>query len=146
MFAGNVLAVPGGMTVLGTPVDLSRVTVDAYITGGTTDHLTPWRGCYASTLLLGGQCTFVLANTGHIQTLISPPGNPRSRYWVGGRPGADPDAWKADAEERTGTWWEHWADWIIPRSGDQQPAPTGAGSTAHPVLGQAPGSYVLVQA
>ena len=55
MFASNVLAQPGGMTVLGSPVDLSQVKVDAYITGGTTDHLTPWRGCYASSQLLGGQ-------------------------------------------------------------------------------------------
>ena len=47
MFASNVLAQPGGMTVLGSPVDLGQVKVDAYITGGTTDHLTPWRGCYA---------------------------------------------------------------------------------------------------
>jgi len=99
MFASNVLAEPGGMTVLGSPVDLSQVKVDAYITGGTTDHLTPWRGCYRSAQLLGGDTTFVLANNGHIQTLICPPGNPRSRYWVGSEPGPDADAWKAGAEE-----------------------------------------------
>ena len=128
MFASNVLAQPGGMTVLGSPVDLGQVKVDAYITGGTTDHLTPWRGCYASSQLLGGHTTFVLANTGHIQTLICPPGNPRSRYWIGGEPGPDADAWKASAEERTGSWWEHWADWVISRSGDQKPAPTEPGS------------------
>ena len=146
MFATNVLAEPGGMTVLGSPVDLSRVKVDAYVTGGTTDHLTPWRGCYRSAQLLGGDATFVLANTGHIQTLICPPGNPRSRYWVGSEPGPDPDAWKAGAEERTGSWWEHWAEWIIPRSGEQKPAPAELGNDVHPVLGNAPGTYVHEQA
>jgi len=146
MFATNVLAEPGGMTVLGSPVDLSRVKVDAYVTGGTTDHLTPWRGCYRSAQLLGGDATFVLANTGHIQTLICPPGNPRSRYWVGSEPGPDPDAWKAGAEERTGSWWEHWAEWIIPRSGEQKPAPAELGNEVHPVLGNAPGTYVHEQA
>jgi len=105
MFATNVLAQPRGMTVLGSPVDLSQIKVDAYVTGGTTDHLTPWKGCYRSAQLLGGDSTFVLANTGHIQTLICPPNNPKARYWVGGEPGPDPDAWKAGAEERTGTWW-----------------------------------------
>jgi len=146
MFASNVLAEPGGMTVLGSPVDLTQVKIDAYITGGTTDHLTPWRGCYASALLLGGDATFVLANTGHIQTLICPPGNPRSRYWVGSEPGPDPDLWQAAAEERTGTWWEHWATWIIPRSGSEKPAPTELGNDVHPVLGDAPGTYVHEQA
>jgi len=43
MFASNELAEPGGMTVLGSSVDLTQVNVDAYVTGGTTDHLTPWR-------------------------------------------------------------------------------------------------------
>ena len=63
----------------------------------------PWRGCYRSAQLLGGESTFVLANTGHIQTLVCPPSNPKSRYWVGPEPGPDPDAWKAAAEERTGS-------------------------------------------
>ncbi len=146
MLAGNLMARPGAITVLGSPVDLSRIKVDAYVTGGTTDHLTPWRGCYRSAQLLGGDATFVLANTGHIQTLICPPNNPRSRYWVGPEPGPDADAWKAGADERTGSWWEHWAEWIIPRSGAAKPAPTELGNGAHPMLGDAPGTYVHQQA
>ena len=88
----------------------------------------------------------MLANTGHIQTLICPPNNPKARYWVGGEPGPDPDVWKAGAEERTGTWWGHWAEWVIARSGAEKPAPSELGSAAHPVLGDAPGTYVHVQA
>ena len=140
-----MLAKPGGMTVLGSRVDLSQVKIDAYITGGTTDHLTPWRGCYASSQLLGGHTTFVLANTGHIQTLICPPGNPKSKYWVGGEPGPDADVWKGSAEERSGTWWGHWADWVIERSEGEKKAPVKLGSRTHPVLGDAPGTYVLSQ-
>ena len=59
------------------------------------DSLTPWRGCYRSAALLGGESTFVLANTGHIQTLVCPPGKAKSRYWVGPDPGPDPDAWES---------------------------------------------------
>jgi len=146
MFQTNMLAKPNQLTVLGSKVDLSQVKVDAYITGGTTDHLTPWRGCYASSQLLGGHTTFVLANTGHIQTLICPPGNPKAKYWVGGEPGQDPDVWKGSAEERSGTWWGHWADWIIERSEGEKKAPAKLGSRANPVLGDAPGTYVLKQA
>jgi polyhydroxyalkanoate synthase len=145
MFQTNMLAKPGGMTVLGSRVDLSQVKIDAYITGGTTDHLTPWRGCYASSQLLGGHTTFVLANTGHIQTLICPPGNPKSKYWVGGEPGPDADVWKGSSEERSGTWWGHWADWVIERSEGEKKAPVKLGSRTHPVLGDAPGTYVLSQ-
>src|SRR3954463_12897123 len=46
IFNHNLLADPGGLTVLGNPVDLSKVTCDAFVTGALTDHLTPWNGCY----------------------------------------------------------------------------------------------------
>jgi polyhydroxyalkanoate synthase len=146
VFERNALTRPGELTVLGSPVDLSRVTTESYVTGGTTDHLTPWNGCYASARLLGGPATFVLTNTGHIQTLVAPPGSRKSRYWTGPEPGADPDAWRERATEHEGTWWEHWAGWIDERSGPLRPAPGGLGSRAHPPLADAPGTYVLQQA
>ncbi|MCW2721543.1 alpha/beta fold hydrolase [Pseudonocardia sp.] len=146
VFEGNALTVPGAMTVLGSPVDLSRVTVDAYVTGGTTDHLTPWNGCFASARLLGGRSTFVLANTGHIQTLVCPPGNPKSRYWTGAEPTGDPQAWRQSATEHTGSWWENWAGWIDARSGTRRKAPTRLGSSHCPPLDDAPGTYVFTQA
>jgi polyhydroxyalkanoate synthase subunit PhaC len=146
VFEGNSLAEPGGMTVLGSPVDLSRVSVDTYVTGGTTDHLTPWNGCFASAQLLGGSSTFVLANTGHIQTLVCPPDNPKSRYWTGPEPTGDPETWRAGATEHTGSWWEHWAGWIDTRSGTHKQAPAQLGNRIFPPLADAPGAYVFAQA
>ncbi|MDT7698804.1 MAG: poly[(R)-3-hydroxyalkanoate] polymerase subunit PhaC [Pseudonocardiales bacterium] len=147
VFVRNSMTRPGELTVLGSPVDLKQVKVDAFITGGTTDHLTPWNGCYASATLLGGQSTFVLTNTGHIQTLVCPPGNPKSRYWTGPDPhGIDATTWRDQATEHEGTWWEHWAGWIGERSGPLKRAPARPGSKEHPSLGDAPGTYVLAQA
>jgi polyhydroxyalkanoate synthase subunit PhaC len=146
IFAGNLLVKPGGITVLGTPVDLSTIKIDNYVTGGLSDHLTPWDGCYRATQLLPGQSTFVLSPTGHIQTQVSPPGNPKSHYFVGGEPGPDPHEWRATAERRPGTWWDHWADWVTARSGDEKPAPKTLGSRRNKVLGPAPGTYVLEKA
>lgn len=142
IFLSNGLARPSTFTVLGTPVDAGRIKCDAYVTGGTTDHLTPWQGCYRTTQLLGGSSTFVLANTGHVQTMVCPPGNPKSRYQAGPEPGPDPDAWRAAAEEHTGTWWEHWLGWLTARSGAERKAPSKLGSRRHPVLDPAPGRYV----
>ena len=114
--------------------------------GGTTDHLTPWNGCFASARLLGGPSTFVLTNTGHIQTLVAPPGNKKSRYWTGPEPTGDAGAWRERATEHEGTWWDHWAGWIDERSGKWQKAPAELGSAVHPPLAPAPGTYVYVQA
>jgi polyhydroxyalkanoate synthase subunit PhaC len=142
IFRDNLLTKPGGLTVLGTPLQLRNITVPAFVTGAVTDHLTPWKGCYQTTRLLGGPAAFVLSYSGHIASLVNPPGNPKAHYWTGGPPGADPGQWLARAGKQQGSWWEAWADWITARSGQRQPPPENPGSERHPVLGPAPGRYV----
>jgi polyhydroxyalkanoate synthase len=142
MFRDNTLLHPGGIEVLGTPVDLSSIKLPLFVTGAITDHLTPWRGCYRTTQLLSGDATFVLSYSGHIASLVNPPGNPKAHYWAGGAPGPDPDEWLAQAERRPGSWWESWVDWVTPRSGHHRPAPADPGSPGHPSLDPAPGRYV----
>jgi polyhydroxyalkanoate synthase subunit PhaC len=138
----NLLPRPGGLRLLGTPIDLSTVTVDSYVIGAETDHLVPWQGAYRSTQLLGGRPQFVLSGGGHVQHLVNPPGNPKARYRTGPPPGPDPDAWLAGATAHPGTWWEHWADWVGERSGRQRPARPGAGNRGQGCLEPAPGRYV----
>ena len=142
IFEHNPLAVPGRLTCLGTPVDLGTITLPTYVTGGVTDHLTPWTSCYRTTQLLSGPSTFVLSNAGHIQSLVNPPGNPKAVFYTGAEPGPDPQAWLAGAQQHTGTWWTHWADWILAQSAGTKAAPPQLGSAAHPALDDAPGCYV----
>jgi polyhydroxyalkanoate synthase subunit PhaC len=142
IFQNNTLCTPGAVEVLGTPVDLSRITIPTFVTGAITDHLTPWKGCYRTTELVSGPSTFVLSNAGHIASLVNPPGNPKATYYVNGEPGAGPDAWFKSAAKRPGTWWEAWADWMIERSGEEVPVPPQLGSSAYPPLHEAPGLYV----
>jgi polyhydroxyalkanoate synthase len=142
VFEENVLCRPGALTVLDHPVDLGKITCETYVTGATTDHITPWQGCYQTTQLLGGRSTFVLSNAGHIASLVNPPGNPKARMFAGPSPGPDPEEWLAEATEHAGTWWEHWADWMIERGGEERPAPTSLGSRRHIALAPAPGQYI----
>jgi polyhydroxyalkanoate synthase len=141
IFRDNLLTRPGALTVLGTPLDLRAITVPAFVTGAVTDHLTPWKGCYRTTGLLGGPAAFVLSYSGHIASLVNSPGNPKAHYWTGPPPGTDPEQWLAGAERQQGSWWEAWADWATGRAGQRQPRPEGLGSQRHPVLGPAPGLY-----
>ena len=142
IFERNPLAVPGRLTCLGTPVDLATITLPSYVTGGVTDHLTPWMSCYRTTQLLGGPSTFVLSNAGHIQSLVNPPGNPKAVFYTGAEPGPDPEAWLDGAQKHTGTWWTHWADWIVAQSAGTKAAPPRLGNAEHPPLDDAPGCYV----
>lgn len=142
IFRDNLLTRPGQLSALGTPLQLENIKLPAFVTGAATDHLTPWKGCYRTTQLLGGPSTFVLSYSGHIASLVNPPGNPKAHYWTGGTPGADPEQWLARAERHQGSWWEAWSDWITAQAGDRRPRPEMPGSERHPVLSPAPGLYV----
>ena len=139
---GNSLVEPGRATMLGTPVDLSKVSVDTYVTAGIADHLCPWQACYRSTQLLGGRSRFILSTSGHIASLVNPPGNPRSTFQVAGSTPADPKEWLDSAETLTGSWWPDFTDWLGERCGEQIAAPTSLGGPL-PELGEAPGTYVF---
>jgi poly[(R)-3-hydroxyalkanoate] polymerase subunit PhaC len=99
----NPLPRAGAMTVLGTPVDLSKITVDAYAVGAVTDHLTPWQSCYRTVDLLGGDTRFVLSSSGHIAALVNPPGNPRARYQVADENAPTAHEWLASADTKSGS-------------------------------------------
>jgi polyhydroxyalkanoate synthase len=142
IFRDNLLVRPGAMTVLGTPIDLASITVPTFVTGALTDHLTPWSGCYRTTQLLSGPSTFVLSSSGHIQSLVNPPGNPKASYFTGGDAGPDPEDWRASAQRQVGSWWESWSPWTVERSGALVEAPRALGSASHPPREPAPGCYV----
>jgi len=146
MALGNALTHPGGTTVLGTEVDLSKVNVDSYIVAGSADHICPWQSCYRSTQLLGGTNRFVLSTNGHIAALVNPPTNPKSSYQTtadGQDNPPDPQAWLDLAKTEQGSWWPDYAAWLADRSGPEKPAPETLGNARFIALGPAPGSYVM---
>ncbi len=142
LFLHNSLA-SRTLLVHGAPVDLSKVECDSFVVGARNDHLTSWKACYATTQLMGGTSQFALSSSGHIQSLVNPPGNPRMTVATAEATEADPDQWLTKASPVTGSWWEPWSEWAATRSGDSRPAPTSIGSAAHPPGDAAPGTYVL---
>ncbi|MCQ4361842.1 PHA/PHB synthase family protein [Mycobacterium gordonae] len=141
----NPLVKPGALTVLGTPIDLTQITCDAYVAGGETDHLTPWPSCYRSVAMLGGETRFALSTSGHIAAVIHPPGNPKSSYRLGDESCATPEEWLQSAQMHKGTWWQDWAPWLVQRGGERVAAPAHLGNDDYPPLTPAPGTYVLKQ-
>ena len=105
------------LTVAGTPIDLSQVTCDSFIVGGTTDHITPWQACYAATQMLGGRKEFCLSSSGHIQSVINPPGNAKAKYFLNPQHPVESGCLAAEARQHDGSWWGHWRDWLVARSG-----------------------------
>jgi poly[(R)-3-hydroxyalkanoate] polymerase subunit PhaC len=142
----------GGVTAEGGPVigghrlTLKNITCDTYLMGGESDHITPWDGCYLTRAGLGGDSTFVLSQSGHIQSLINPPGNPKARYQTNGGDHDTPETFLAGAETHEGSWWPHWLAWLGERGGRKVKAKKTLGSRVHRPICDAPGAYVRAAA
>ena len=141
----NSLVTPGAVSMLGTPVDLNQLTTDAYVVAGIADHISPWQACYRSARLLGiKNLRFVLSSSGHIASLVNPPGNPKAE--LSGR-----QAWTSpirrsgleSAEQHTDSWWPDFVAWLGERSGEKKDAPDSLGGAGMAPLEPAPGTYVL---
>ena len=142
MFQTNPLTRPGALEVCGTPIDLKQVTCDFFVVAGTTDHITPWDSCYKSAHLFGGKCEFVLSNSGHIQSILNPPGNPKARYMTNSEMPLDPKAWQESSTKHADSWWLYWQTWLSERSGETKNAPRALGNKKFPAGEAAPGTYV----
>jgi polyhydroxyalkanoate synthase len=135
-YVENLLPKPGALVIDGTPIDIGAIDTPLYVFGAEKDHIAPWRSTYRTTQLASGPSQYVLGFSGHIASMVNPPGNEKS--WYATRDDCPPDAeeWLAGAERHSGTWWEHWADWAEGRSGKRVSPPT------LPLGDAAPGRYV----
>jgi len=138
----NALTQPRAATMLGSPVDLSTVDVDSYVIAGIADHLCQWQSCYQTTQLFGGQSRFVLSTSGHIASLVNPPGNPKATWQTSDSTPSDPQAWLDHAVTEKGSWWPDFVSWLDKRGGAKIAAPTELGG-GRSTLGPAPGTYVF---
>ncbi len=129
--------------MLGSPVDLSKVDADTYVVAGMADHLCPWQSCYRSTQLLGGPVTFVLSTSGHIASMVNPPGNPKATFQTaaGATRPTRATGWPR-AQTVSGSWWPHYSAWLAARSGSAAQGRRRPGRKGYQVLAAAPGTYV----
>jgi polyhydroxyalkanoate synthase subunit PhaC len=144
MYLDNLLARPGGITLAGTPIDLSKIKIPSFILSTREDHIAPWKSTYAATRLYAGPVKFVLSASGHMAGVISAPGS-KYGHWTNDELPSDPDEWFADAKSHQGSWWPVWDDWIS-RLDDARVPAREPGDGNLPVIEDAPGSYVRVRA
>ena len=142
MYVENRLREPGGLTLAGEAIDVTRITTPSYVLSAVEDHIAPWKTTYETTQLFAGPVEFVLGASGHIAGVINPPAKHKYRHWTGSETPASPEAWLAAAHEHEGSWWPHWDRWIEPFGGGEVPARI-PGSGGLPAIEDAPGSYVM---
>ncbi|MDQ6917271.1 MAG: class I poly(R)-hydroxyalkanoic acid synthase [Pseudomonadota bacterium] len=148
MYMNNALKVPGGITLAGTPIDLTKVTLPTYFVSAIEDHIAPWKTTYAGPPLLGGKSRFVLSGSGHIAGMINPPAAKKYGYWTNDALPEDPEEWLKGAKQHDGSWWEDWFAWLGPELGTKVPAREpgkGIGKSRLVAIEAAPGSYARLR-
>jgi polyhydroxyalkanoate synthase len=144
MYMKNLLGVPGGVTLSGVKIDLSKVKVPAYFISTAEDHIAPWKTTYRGAKYLGSKVRFVLGGSGHIAGIVNPPAAQKYAYWTNDSMPETADEWFAGAKQTPGSWWSDWQGWISRRNGkDMVPARTPGDGLK--VLGDAPGSYAMLR-
>ena len=149
LFLNNELA-EGQLVAGGEPVSLTDIRAPIFAVGTERDHVAPWRSTYKINMETETEVTYLLTTGGHNIGIVSEPGHhgrsfrvkhhePSDRY-------LDPERFLAQAQQKDGSWWPEWVGWLASRSGALTAPPSmGAPEAGYPVLGDAPGGYVLRQ-
>ena len=145
MYMRNALVEPGKVVLGGTPIDLTKVTAPSYFVSAIEDHIAPWKATYNGPKAMRGKTRFVLSGSGHIAGMINPPVANKYGYWTNEKLPASADAWLEGAAQHEGSWWTDWRQWLSAHLG-REVAPRVPGRGKLKVLGDAPGSYVRIQA
>ena len=141
MYLENLLGVPGGISLRGVPIDLSKVEVPSYFISTVEDHIAPWKTTYQGARYLGGPVRFVLGGSGHIAGIVNPPAAKKYHYWTNAKLAPTADDWFAGATQHPGSWWEDWQRWIDALNGREKvPARIPANA-----IEDAPGSYARMR-
>jgi polyhydroxyalkanoate synthase len=136
----NLLCKPNGVTVAGTPIDLSKIKTPACFVSTVEDHIAPWKSTYMGARLFSGPVRFILGGSGHIAGVINPPEAEKYGYRTVAKLPEDAEAWAEKAKPHEGSWWPEWQKWVKP-GGGKAVAARIPGDGKLDVIEAAPGSY-----
>ncbi|MFN3144120.1 MAG: PHA/PHB synthase family protein [Paracoccaceae bacterium] len=137
------LLAKGEIQILGETLSLKDVKVPLCAIACETDHIAAWKASYEGVRQMGSRSKmFILSESGHIAGIVNPPSKKKYGHYTNEDITVAADDWQAAAAFHEGSWWPRWGDWLHKRSGRQVPA-RSPGDSQHPVLCDAPGTYVV---
>ena len=142
MYLNNKFKEPGGLSIAGSPIDVSAIHTPAYFISTEEDHIAPWEGAYLGAQLMAGPVRFVLGKSGHIAGIINPPAANKYGYYTGPDVNVSSREWYDNAELHPGSWWTDWQAWLEQYAGEKIPA-RQPGANTQAIIEDAPGSYVI---
>ena len=128
--------------MLGEDLSVRDVKLPLCAVACESDHIAPWRASYDGIRRMGSpDKTFILSESGHIAGIVNPPAKRKYGHYTNPDFPCISEDWLHDARFQEGSWWPRWKAWLARHSGRMIPA-RAPGSSEHPPLMDAPGSYV----
>ncbi len=129
-------------------IALTDIKQPVFAVATLKDHVSPWRSVHKIELYTNTEVTFLLTNGGHNAGIISEPGHKGRSYQIKtrqlGEKHMSSDAWLDKAPKYEGSWWPAWQEWLVNHSSEKISVPNlGDPKKEHPILCDAPGTYVL---
>lgn len=135
-----------GYDLMGHHLVLDEVDVPLCAIACETDHIAPWKDSYRGVQKMGAKNkTFIMTQSGHIAGIVNPPSKKKYGHYTNEDMGLGHEDWLEGADFHEGSWWPRWESWLKKRSGKQVAARV-PGDASHPVLCDAPGTYVVGKA
>ena len=131
-----------GFKLFGETLHISDIDLPLFSVTCQTDHIAPWRDSYRGFIKTSSRDrTFVVSESGHIAGIVNPPSKKKYGHYTNqDLPGTAQDWWDG-AGRSDGSWWPRWSEWLAKKSGRKVNA-REPGDSTHPVLCDAPGTYV----
>jgi len=135
-----------GFDLMGHRLKLSDITVPLCAVACETDHIAAWKDSYRGIQKMKSRDkTFIMTQSGHIAGIVNPPSKKKYGHYTNEDLSLDYKDWEAGADFHEGSWWPRWGAWLKKRSGRKVDARI-PGSSTHPALCDAPGTYVTQKA
>ncbi len=133
----------GVFPVFGEPVQLTDIKIPICAVACETDHIAAWKSSFNGMRQFGSKDkTFIMAQSGHIAGIISPPTKKKYGHYTNDAPLTTPESFLEGATFHHESWWPRWGKWLAAQSGKMVPA-RAPGGPDNPVLAPAPGTYVV---
>jgi polyhydroxyalkanoate synthase len=144
MYQENRLIRPGGISVHGQKIDITKIHTPSFLLATKEDHIAPWRSSYSATQFYKGPVKFCLAGSGHVAGVVNAPTVTKYGYWTNPKLPKSPDAWFDGATQNDGSWWPEWDTWIAQYGGELVPKRIPGSGKLKPIE-DAPGAYVKMR-
>ncbi|MBN8828485.1 MAG: class I poly(R)-hydroxyalkanoic acid synthase [Sphingobacteriia bacterium] len=143
MYLNNNLVKANVLKINNVPIDISKIDIPIYKLATKEDHIVPWQGAYKIHEYIKN-VTFVLAESGHVAGVISPPNRKKYGFYTNETSYSDSEEWLNNSKYILSSWWENYNKWQC-KFNKQKIKKIDSRTIKKYAIQEAPGTYIYMR-